>query len=74
MDMSQFTKFIKLPPSIIYITFIITSILLLSENTFLEKLALQEFKTEYNLYIGIVFLLSLRKRGEIKIYRKRFLS
>jgi len=59
MDISQLTKFIKLPPSIIYIIFIITGILLFSENTFLEKLALQEFKTEYNLYIGIIFLLSL---------------
>ena len=58
IDISQITKFIKLPPSVIYIILIISGTLLFTDNEFLKMLALLKFKTEYNLYIGIVFLFS----------------
>lgn len=58
MDISQIIKFIKLPPSVIYIILIISGILLFVNDDFLNILALLKFKTEYTLYIGIVFLFS----------------
>ncbi len=58
MDISQITKFIKLPPPVIYIILVISGILLFANDDFLKILALLKFKTEYNIYIGIVFLFS----------------
>jgi len=58
MDISQITKFIKLPPSVIYIILVITGTLLFASDELLKTLALLNFKTAYNLYIGIIFLFS----------------
>lgn len=77
MDISQIAKFIKLPPSIIYIILVIAGTLLFASDEFLNTLALLKFKTEYNLYIGIVFLFSLgisivHASNKIFIYLKTY--
>jgi len=57
--LSELTSFSKLPANIILIIALISSLLLFTDNNFLEKLALLEFKNEYNKYIGIIFLFTV---------------
>lgn len=77
MDISQITKFIKLPPSVIYIILVITGTLLFASDELLKTLALLNFKTAYNLYIGIIFLFSsgisiVHASNKIFIYFKTY--
>lgn len=59
MDFSSILNVLKLQPKVYFLIFIISGILLFSSDEFLVRLSLVEFKKNYNLWIGIVFLASL---------------
>ena len=59
MDFSTITSFIKLPKKVIFLITIITTILLFSPQSFMEKISLFKFKEEYTMWIGIVFIFTL---------------
>lgn len=59
MDLSAILKAFKLPKEVYFLFSVVSGILLFSSTEFLEKLSLVKFKENYNLWIGIVFLLSL---------------
>ena len=59
MDIAQIANLNKLPSSYIYTLLIITVILLFGSDDFLAVLALSNFKSEYNIYIGVAFLFLL---------------
>lgn len=59
MDISSISKIFKLPKKTFFLGCIITAILLFAGDEFLIKLSLQEFKSNYTLWIGIAFLISL---------------
>ena len=58
MDISTISSFLKLPKKVIFLFSVITAAVLFSEQVFLEKLALYDFKEEFKLWIGICFLFS----------------
>lgn len=58
MDFSKFIDWIKLPAKYLFAISIATGILLFSDQEFLVKLGLLEFKSNYNSIIGAVFLIS----------------
>lgn len=59
MDISTITNALKLPKKAYFLGGLISGILLFSEDGFLKKLSLHEFKESYTLWIGVAFLLSI---------------
>ena len=58
MDISTITSFLKLPKKVIFLIAVITTVVLFSDQEFLEKLALYGFKEEFKVWIGVCFLFS----------------
>ncbi|HDU8645074.1 TPA: superinfection exclusion B family protein [Morganella morganii subsp. morganii] len=58
MDISAILNFLKLSKKVYIVIGVISGILLFSSEEFLIKLSLLNFKESYNLWIGVIFLLS----------------
>lgn len=58
MDISVLTKFVKLPKNSIIVVCFVSAILLFAPKEILDKLSLFQFKTQYNMWLGITFLFS----------------
>lgn len=59
IDMSTITGFLKLPKKVVAIICLISGILLFSTEDFLRRLSLFDFKENYSVWIGVIFLFSL---------------
>lgn len=59
MDISTISNALKLPKKAYFLGMVISGILLLSEESFLKKLSLFDFKENYKIWVGVVFLLSI---------------
>jgi len=59
VDINNILNLIKLPKRVYLIVLIISGTILFSDNSFITKLALNEFKDKYTLWIGVTFLTSL---------------
>ncbi len=58
MDISTITNVLKLHKKAYFLGSFIPVILLFSDDSFLKRLSLLEFKENYILWIGVAFLLS----------------
>lgn len=58
MDFGKFIEGLKLPPTILFGVSIATGFLSFAENDILMKLSLQNFKSKYGMWIGLIFVVS----------------